>query len=94
MKWKDSTGGNYSEINVGFLNISCVYGREYQDGTKQYMIYLRVPNADSREVITLTKVRGHIDDAKAAAKKWIKILKEAINRGNVNDTGRTESRSR
>ena len=31
------------------------------------MIYLCVPGADSKEIITLTKVRGHLADAKAEA---------------------------
>lgn len=78
MKWKDSRMGDYSELRIGFFEISCMHGRTYQDGTKQYMIYLRVPNADSREIITLTKVRGHLDDAKAAAERWIMELMEAM----------------
>jgi hypothetical protein len=78
MKWEDGCMGNYSYLKVGFFEISCIPGRTYQDGTKQYMIYLRVPNADSREIITLTKARGHLDDAKAVAERWIMELMEVV----------------
>ena len=52
----------------GIFEIACRCNtRKYKDGTTQYMIYLSVPSADSKEIITLAKVRGHLADAKAVA---------------------------
>ena len=73
-KWKDSASGRSSNLYIGQrgIEISCFPNcREYKDGTKQYMIYLRVPNADSKEIITITKVRGHLADAKTKAEEFL-----------------------
>jgi len=52
--------------------------RVYKDGTRQYMIYLSVPSADSKEIITVTKVRGYLADAKAKAEEFVQRLKEDL----------------
>lgn len=68
-----------SEITIGGIEISCTRNqRLYKDGTRQYMVYLRVWSADSKETITLTKVRGNLDDAKIAAEKFINRIKEDL----------------
>ena len=79
LQWEDC-GSVKSEIKLGFLEISCTRSirGSYKDGSHQYMIYLRVPNADSKEIITLAKVRGQLADAKAEAEKWVKNLARAI----------------
>ena len=53
--------------NAPILDISIFRGRGYKDGTHQYMIYLCIPSAKSREIITLDKVRGTMDDAERRA---------------------------
>ncbi len=68
-----------SEITIGGIEISCTRNqRLYKDGTRQYMVYLKVWSADSKEIITLTKVRGNLDDAKIAAEKFINRIKEDL----------------
>lgn len=76
LQWKDY-GETYSQTMLGFLQISCrssIRG-QYKDGSRQYMIYLYVPGADSKEIITLTKVRGQLADAKRKAEKLFENLK-------------------
>ena len=58
---------HHVEANFGIFEISCNGGRIYKDGTRQWMIYVRVPRASSREIITLDKIRGHLADAILAA---------------------------
>ena len=53
--------------NAPILDISIFRGRGYKDGTHQYMIYLCIPSAKSREIITLDKVRGTMEDAELRA---------------------------
>jgi hypothetical protein len=73
-QWKDC--GDWSKATLGILEISCCCNeRVYKDGSRQYMIYLRVPVADSKEIITLTKVRGQLSDAKMEAEKLFKNFK-------------------
>lgn len=74
-KWKDKRNANEiinfedfhncdASVDLNIFHISCTRNlREYKDGTYQYMIYLSVPGADSKEIITLTKVRGKLIDA-------------------------------
>ena len=80
LQWKDY-GETCSDTTFGILQISCVGSirKPYKDGTRQYMIYLLVPGADSKEIITLTKVRGHLADAKAEAERLFKDLKYVKN---------------
>lgn len=40
-------------------------GRKFKDNTNQYQIYLSVPSADSHETITLGKIRGTLEEARA-----------------------------
>ena len=83
LKWKDC-GCDDSDTTLGILHISCVCSnRKFKDGTKLYMIYLSVPNADSKEVITLTKIRGCLSDAKQKAEELFSsfnILKEFVDK--------------
>ena len=68
-----------SKITIGGIEISCTRNqRLYKDGTRQYMIYLKVWSADSKEIITLTKVRGCLDDAKREAEKFLDKIKEDL----------------
>ena len=68
-----------SKITIGSMEISCTRNqRLYKDGTRQYMVYLRVFPADSKETITLTKVRGNLDDAKITAEKFLDKIKEDL----------------
>jgi hypothetical protein len=80
LKWKDY-GEACSYAAFGILQISCVGSIRgpFKDGSRQYMIYLSVPVADSKEIITLTKVRGHLADAKAEAERLFKNLKCVTN---------------
>ena len=69
--FKDDPKNGWADGELGIFHISCVCNqRKYKDGTRQYMIYLSVPSADSKEIITLAKVRGHLANAKAKA-EWI-----------------------
>lgn len=86
-KWKDSASGKYSDLLIGKqltcgwrgIEISCFPNqREYKDGTRQYMIYLRVENADSKETITVMKVRGHLSDAKEKAEEFLNAIKAGL----------------
>ena len=78
LNWIDGHGWS-SITHIGDIELSCLRnGREYKDGTHQWMVYLNVPFADSKEIITITKVRGHIDDAKAAAENFAQKLKEDL----------------
>lgn len=78
LNWIDGRG--WSSITyVGGIELSCLRnGREYKDGTHQWMVYLCVPGADSKEIITVTKVRGHLENAKAAAEAFVQRLKEDL----------------
>ena len=58
------------------LHISILKGRDYQDGTSQYMIYLDVPFAESHETITLNKLRGTMEDAEKRANEILFGKKE------------------
>ena len=82
IKWTDYGKvefGRKSEANIGGIKLSCTCnGRVYKDGTRQYMVYLYVPMADSREIITITKVRGHLDDAKLAAENFMQRVREEL----------------
>lgn len=60
---------NHAETMVGILELSVFAGRIYKDNTRQWMIYLRCPNANSKEIITLDKIRGKLPDAIEAAEK-------------------------
>lgn len=56
------------EAEWGIFEISLTPNwRIYKDGTTLYMVYLSCPSAHSREIITLTKVRGYLPDAIKAA---------------------------
>lgn len=70
--WEDKSE-NYSVTYLGALQITCTSGREYKDGSKQFMVYLRVPWAHSKEIITLTKVRGCLKDAKLEAEDILRL---------------------
>lgn len=62
----DDNGHGKSVTNFSIFEILCVKnGKKYSDGTGEYMIYLSVPSACSREIITLAKVKGYLDEAKA-----------------------------
>lgn len=65
-KWKAL---ETSVANLGPLEITCHMGRLYSDGTHQYSIWLSVPGSDSREIITVTKIRGTLADAQAEAER-------------------------
>lgn len=68
-----------SKITIGSMEISCTRNqRLYKDETRQYMVYLKVFPADSKEIITLTKVRGNLDDAKREAEKFLDKIKEDL----------------
>ena len=75
LKWKHYGEGQHgdSRIDIGSLHISVAQSirENYKDGTAWYMIYLSVPGADSKEIITLKKVRGYRSDAIKAAEEWI-----------------------
>ena len=78
-KWENPYPSlNVARVEVGNLEITCGTGRLYADGTYQYKIYLKVINSDSSEVITVTKVRGHLDDAKREAEKFLDKIKEDL----------------
>lgn len=72
LNWND-INENWSRACYGIFEISCCPGREYKDGTRQFMIYLCVPSAASKEIITLTKVRGYIKDAKLKAEEFLEL---------------------
>lgn len=81
LKWENR--GDDAVIKIGYYGrnayISCRSNcRVYKDGTKQYMIYFSIPCADSKEIITITKIRGMLDDAKAAAEKWLREFFEGL----------------
>lgn len=63
-----------NECFIGPLKISIVISRMYKDGTGLYLIYLRVPDACSREIIIIDKIRGTIDDAKYSAENFLKDI--------------------
>lgn len=79
LKWKNNEYNiNEAKITLGILEFDCIPGRVYKDGTFQYSIWLSVPGSDSRAVITVTKIRGHLPDAKAKVEEIIdKIMKSA-----------------
>ena len=79
IKWKIRNGGTESDAYIGDIQLSCIHNlREYKDGTRQYMIYLRVDNADSKEIITVTKVRGRLEDAQRKVEEFVQRIKEEI----------------
>ena len=84
LKWDYYLAGEYkpdglAETNIGGVHLSCCRnGRIFKDGTHQYMIYLSLPGADSKEVITLTKVRGYLADAQAKAEEFAQNLLGAL----------------
>ena len=68
-----------AETDIGGVHLSCCRNRRiFKDGTYQYMIYLSIPGADSKEVITLTKVRGYLADAQAKAEEFAQSLLGAL----------------
>ena len=84
LKWDYYRAGEYkpdglAETYIGDVHLSCSHnGRTFKDGTLQYKIYLSLPGADSKEVITLTKVRGYLSDAQAKAEEFAQNLLGAL----------------
>ena len=65
-----------STAYFGIFCISCLSSRKYKDGTFQFIVLISVPIADTTNDITLAKVRGTLDDAKAKAEKMLSCLSE------------------
>lgn len=84
--FSDTHFGEFSQNGTFYLRCSH-NGRRYKDGTLQYKVYLSVPNADSSDVITLTKVRGYLADAQAKAEEFAKSLLGALTVLQKEETG-------
>lgn len=65
-----------SSASLGPLCITCHCGREYKDETYQYSIWLSCPGSDSKEIITVAKIRGRLADAQAEAESLFADLIE------------------
>ena len=71
LTWYNSGDNVFAEL--GILRISCVKGRKFSDSTNQIMIYLSIPDG-SKDIITVHKIRGHIQDAKNKAEELFSDL--------------------
>ena len=77
--WKDRPDGIRSIIKIGGIEIECfAHDKPYKDGTRLYSIWLYVPGSSSKEIITVTKVRGNLDYAKLKAEEFIQKIKEDL----------------
>ena len=76
LKWNNYYGEKSCYTELGMLQISCMCGREYKNGTFLYKIHVSIPEAETHEIITLTKIRGTLEDAKAKAEEMFANLKE------------------
>lgn len=81
LKWETHPyGTDLQVLKIGDIELECVSFRNpYKDGTRLWSIWLYVPGADSKEVITIAKVRGHLEDARIKAEEFVeKIRKDLI----------------
>jgi hypothetical protein len=80
LKWETRPYGTELQVlQIGDITLECVsFRKPYKDGTRLWSIWLYVSGADSREVITIAKVRGHLEDARAKAEEFVQRLREDL----------------
>ena len=79
-KWKTHPfGTELVVLKIGGIELECVsFRKPYKDGTQLWSIWLSVPGSSSKEIITITKVRGYLEDARAKAEEFVQKMKEDL----------------
>ena len=77
--WVDKYGTGHLVLCVGDIEIDCHSHRKpYKDGTQLWVIWLRVNGSSSKEIITITQVRGTFEDAQRKAEEFVQKIKEDL----------------